>query len=113
MKHSNQRNIKIVDELINFCYKNKCFNMKIDINTIDNLTIISLSADIPDVKQEYLEHISNSLNTPRYHEMEEYYWSLTGDDDENMELNLVGMMVDEAEIKYNNPSLQIILKRKP
>lgn len=112
MKHLNQRNIKIVDELMNFCYKNRCVNMKIDIKTNDNITTITLSAEIPNIKQEDLEYISNSLNTPRYHEMEEYYWSLTGDDDDNMELSLVGMMVDEAEIKYNNPAIEIILKRK-
>lgn len=111
MKNLKQRNIKIVDELMSFCYKNNCANMKIDISSEPSITIIILNADIPDINEKDLVYIKKSLNIPRYHEMEEYYWSLTGDDSDSTELSLVGMMVDEVEINYNNPSLEIILKR--
>jgi hypothetical protein len=111
MKNSNQRNIKIIDELMSFCYKNNCENIKIDISCQSNITTIILNADIPNIKEKDLIYIKKSLDTPRYHEMEEYYWSLTGDDPDSTELSLVGMMVDESEINYNNPLLEIILKR--
>jgi hypothetical protein len=113
VKKINQRNIKIVDELMSFCYKNSCVNIKINVLTDLDITTIILSADIPKINPKDIEYIKDSLNTPRYHEMEEYYWSLTGDDDDNTELSLVGMMVDAAEIKYNDPVLEIVLKRTP
>jgi len=49
---------------------------------------------------------------PRRHDIEEYYWELTGDDDLDTELSLVGMMVDDVVIDYkNNKDLIINLKR--
>jgi hypothetical protein len=112
MRHLNQRNIKIVDELLSFCYRQGCSTMNIQIDTVETETIITLCTKIERIIPEELEYIRQSLNTPRYHEMEEYYWSLTGDDENNAELSLVGMMTDEAVVNYTAPVLEVILKRK-
>lgn len=114
MKHTDQRNIKIVTELMGFCYKHGSFNVHIDINKKYEKIIIYIKAQISFISQENLELLEKSLNTPRCHEMEEYYWNLTGDNDTGTELTLVGMMIDEANINYVDGNyLEILLTRTP
>lgn len=113
MKHTHQRNIKIIDELMNFCYKYNCEKIDISIITKQNESMIMLSAKIENLTEELLSYVRESFNTPRHPEMEEYFWSLTGDNDTDMELSLVGMMVDEAYVNYfDEQFLEIVLKRK-
>lgn len=113
MKHINQRNIKIVDELMSFCYKHGAAKINISISTIDKVVTIMLSSNIKDLDNSVIENIQRLLNTPRCHEMEEYYWELPGDSDTDSELTLVGMMTDEAYINYFDCSeLEIVLKRR-
>lgn len=113
MKHINQRNIKIVDELMNFCYRQGSKKIDVSISTENNVTSILISADIFGISSTILSDIEKALNAPRCHEMEEYFWSLTGDDDLDNELNLVGMMIDEAFVNYiDSHILNISVKRK-
>lgn len=113
MKHINQRNIKIIDELMSFCYKYGATKIDINISTIDKVVTIILSTNIKNLDSSVIKNMERLLSAPRCHEMEEYYWELTGDDDTDSELTLVGMMTDEADINYTNDSeLQIVLKRR-
>lgn len=113
MKHINQRNIKIINELMGFCYKYGATKIDISISTIENVLTIMLSTNIKNLDASVINNMEKLLNAPRCHEMEEYYWELTGDDDTDSELTLVGMMTDEADIQYINSSeLKIILKRR-
>jgi len=114
LKHTNQRNIKIVTELMNYCYKNGSYNVHLDINKKDKKIIIFVRAQITYISRENIELLEKSLNTPRLHEMEEYYWNLTGDTDTGTELALVGMMIDEATVNYvEGQYLEILLTRLP
>jgi hypothetical protein len=113
MKHINQRNIRIIDELMCFCYKHGATKIDINISTIEKVVTIRLSSNIESLDTTVLENMKRLLNAPRCHEMEEYYWELTGDDDTDSELTLVGMMTDEAYVNYVNSSqLEIVLKRR-
>lgn len=113
MKHLKQRNIKIVNELMSFFYRNGANKIHIDINSLEDKTEFFLSTEIENLDENTLSTVEKLLNSPRYHEMEEYYWNLTGDNDSASELSLVGMMTDEAEITYkDNLILEIRLVRK-
>lgn len=113
MKHLKQRNIRIVDELMTFCYKYGTKKIQIDILEEEQCTVFTLSAEIHDLDQNILDNVNKLLNAPRLHEMEEYYWNLTGDNDTDSELALVGMMTDEVFVNYmENKFLNIVLKRK-
>lgn len=113
MKHINQRNIKIIDELMSFCYKLGATKIDISISTVEKVVTIMLSTNITDLDSSIIENMKRLLDAPRCHEMEEYYWGLTGDDDTDTELTLVGMMTDEAYVNYTNSSnLEIVLKRR-
>ncbi|MGH4050205.1 MAG: hypothetical protein ACREVX_02445 [Clostridium sp.] len=114
MKHINQRNIKIVTELMCYCYKHGSDNVHIDIKKNKEKTIIFIRAKISFISKEKLELLEKLLNAPRCHEMEEYYWNLTGDNDTDTELTLIGMMIDEAHITYiDGEYLEILLTRIP
>ncbi|WP_138207952.1 hypothetical protein [Haloimpatiens lingqiaonensis] len=112
MKHNNQRNIKIVSELMNFCYSNGGKNMTIDVKTEEDRTLIYIKSKIENLSEATLEISRKLLNAPRCHEIEEYYWNLTGDDDTDSELTLVGMMTDETCITYEDNILEIKVVRK-
>lgn len=97
-----------------YCYKHGSDNVHIDINKENKKIIIFIKAQISFISKENLELLKKLLNAPRCHEMEEYYWNLTGDDDTDTELTLVGMMIDEAHINYvDGEYLEIRLTRIP
>jgi hypothetical protein len=114
MKHTHQRNIKIVNELMGYCYNHGSENIHIDIKKEDKKIIIHIKAQLPTISTEDLELLERSLTAQRCHEMEEYYWNLTGDNDFYSELTLVGMMIDDAHITYvSGGYLDILLTRIP
>jgi hypothetical protein len=97
-----------------YCYKHGSDNVHIDIKKVKEKIIIFIRAQTSTITKKNLEHLEESLNAPRCHEMEEYYWNLTGDDDQYTEATLVGMMIDEANINYiDGEYLEILLTRIP
>ena len=114
LKHTNQRNIKIVTELLSYFYNLSSDNVHIDINKEGKKIIIFIKAQLSFISNENLEFLKKSLNVQRCHEMEEYYWNLTGDNDSATELTLVGMMIDEFHINYvEGEYLELTLTRIP
>lgn len=111
MQYINQRNIKIIDELINFCYSQDSNHVSIDIKTEDRKTTFTIKTTIPNLSKAVLDDLERLLNCPRCHEMEECYWELGGNDDMDCKLSLIGMMIDSAIICYDNPYLTITLTR--
>jgi hypothetical protein len=113
MRRLNLRNIKIIDELMTYCYSYGASDITVNINTEGDETTITLSAIIDNLDLVTIQNAEKLLNAPRCREMEEYYWELNGDDDTDTELTLVGIMTDEAYINYyDSKRLQIILKRR-
>jgi hypothetical protein len=99
---------------MNYCYNHGSYNVHIDINKKNKKIIIFIKAKLDFISEENLQLLEKSLNIPRCHEMEEYYWNLTGDNDTDTELTLVGMMIDEAHVNYvDNTYLEILLTRIP
>jgi hypothetical protein len=99
---------------MSYCYHHGSFNIHIDVNKKNKQIIIFIRSEISYISNEDLDLLEKSLNTPRLHEMEEYYWNLTGDSDTGVELTLVGMMIDEAHVNYvDGKYLEILLTRYP
>ena len=97
-----------------YCYNHGSENIHIDINKENEKVVIFIKAKISSISKEDLELLERSLNAQRCHEMEEYYWNLTGDNESYSELTLVGMMIDEARITYvSGEYLEILLTRIP
>ena len=110
--HVDHRVVKIVDEMLCFFYSLKATNIKMDMEINDCSTVLSFWATIKEpVIGRRLEKIKKLLSSPRTHELEEYYWGLTGNDmTPSTELSLIGMMTDEYVIEYEEESEKIFIK---
>ena len=51
-------------------------------------------------------------STHREAETEEYYWYLAGEGRKSEEMSLVAIMVDEAQIYYEDKKLKMVFLRK-
>lgn len=113
MKREFEKGMRILSNLVSFCATigSECYHMEM-LNKDDCLYIV-IRADADEVSEEQLQDLRESLAVPRQHEMEQYYWELIGEFDSNAELSLVGMMVDSAEIIYENKQLCISVQRRP
>lgn len=111
MKHINQRNMRIINEIMMYCLSIGCTNIDVNFSKQTDRVIISLTSEIEDLSKEVIDRMYNLLSTPRKPEIEEYYWLLNGGDDTDSELSLVGMMTDEISIHYTHNILSIKLIR--
>lgn len=111
MNYNEHKNIKILDELLSYCYSKGAKHMSMTLDTLEDSVIFHLECVVPHIEEKDLDALEKFLNTPRCHEMEEYYWELTGDSDVSSELSLVGMMIDEAHINYDGNLLEVTVKR--
>ncbi|MEW9097197.1 MAG: hypothetical protein AB2417_19130 [Clostridiaceae bacterium] len=101
MSNSKQKILRIVDELLTLCYSINCKKFNVNVELLDDKCILHLKGYVDNIDIERIDDIKKSLNVPRAHELEEYYWNLPGNDLSNTELNLVGRMIDEAIVNYN------------
>lgn len=112
MKNKKQRIAKMAEELILFAYKYGAEDLDLKIISEKSETIIKIRATNIDLDDETIESIRTLLNMPRSMEMEEYYWTLTGESYTDSELSLIGAMSDDCQINFENKILEIKLIRK-
>lgn len=112
LKPVDQVNLKILNELINFCMHHGGSHISMTMKNYEHEMVIEVSTEIFNMDDKVITTLRKYLNTPRQHEVESYYWELSGEDDADSELTLVGMMSDEAEVNYQNDNLHIKVIRK-
>ncbi len=103
-------NLKIISEIMAFYMSNGARDVDINLKLEDSYVTISVSAVVAPLEQDYLNETLEHLNTPRQHELESYYWQLSGED-EDSDLSLIGVMIDDVQLKYENDRLTLILTR--
>lgn len=103
--------IKIVDELIAYFFAHQLTDLTIDLNYGLSQLEISVQGSC-DQKPDDLDQLKEVLNSERQEELEEYYSSLLGESRNYHELNLLGALVDSADISYQNQQLSITVYRK-
>ncbi len=110
--HVDHRIVKIVDEILCFFYSLKATDIKMNMEIKENSTELSFWATIKEpIVKKRLDKVNKLLSSPRAHELEEYYWGLTGNDmTPSTELSLVGMMIDEYVIEYEEGSNDFFIK---
>ena len=111
MNFKTEKDFKIINELMAYCYHFNTDDINVNIKTVDTTTFISLKATILNFPQTAFDKLLSSLNTPRQREVEQYYWQIGGEYEFDSELTLVGMMTDKVEISYENNFLNIKLER--
>ena len=105
------KSICIVSELMLCCHKLGGTTSHIDVNLQSNTAYYKIRSPIAYVELEDLERVRYYLNQPRDRMMEENYWMLGGQSEDDGQLMLIGMMVDDAEVTFENGELCICVNR--
>ncbi|WP_066896072.1 hypothetical protein [Clostridium nigeriense] len=111
MKYYFEKNLKIINELMTYLYKLGSKNIQVNLHRDEAKTSFLISGEVPNIDDTELNRLKAILNTQRQHEVEEYYWHLGGESDAEGELSLVGMMIDNVDIYYNNDILKLEIQR--
>ncbi|AYE34071.1 hypothetical protein [Clostridium septicum] len=112
MKFKLEKNLRIVSELITYFHKLGTDDVHLDIKSEDDKSYFYISGEVLNLPQEELNNLNLILNTQRQHEIEHYYWNLGGESELDCELSLIGMMVDDVIITYENNILTLKILRK-
>lgn len=112
MKFKIEKNIKIINELIAYFYKLGTIDVHIDLSSDDDNSYFNIYGQVKSISKEELDSLASILNTPRQHEVEQYYWNLGGECEFDSELTLVGMMINSAKVSYKDETLKISIIRE-
>ena len=112
MKFKLEKKLKIINELITLFHKLGTDDVHVDLKTNDYKSEFLISGLVKNISNEEISRLKKILNTPRQHEVEQYYWNLNGSTELNCELMLVGMMIDIADINYDDQILSLHLIRE-
>ncbi len=111
MKLKFEKNMRIITDVAGYCFLLGARNLHMDMNITPAASHITITAELAYVAEEKLQELSEVLNTPRQHEMEQNYWNLAGGEEIDGELLLAGVMVDEADVEYDKGWLRIAIRR--
>lgn len=111
MKYKFEKNLKIINELMICFHKFGANDIHVSMFTEEDSNNFILWGETPKLNEEKLETLVNALNIQRQHEIEEYYWNLLGEYETDNQLSIIGMMIDKAEVTFNNNILTIKLYR--
>ena len=112
MKIKFQKIMNIASELLAYCQNHGATEFHLNIKEVPGAVTLSIKAVSETITKDELEFLEAALSTPRQREVEQAFWELIGETDNNPELQLVGMLCDEAIINYDDlGTLTIELKR--
>lgn len=111
MKFKIEKNLKIINEIINYFYTLGNSDVHIDLSSDDNTSYFNIYGYVESISNDEIDSLIKILNTPRQREIEQYYWNLNGECEFDSELSLVGMMINSAKVSYTDKILRIALVR--
>ena len=107
MKYRFDKNMRIMADLMTYCHQLGALDYHIDMKHAEGVSHCTIRCAVPSIDPERLAELDTELNRPRQKEIEQNFWGLSGENDIDAELTLVGMMVDKATITYENGQLTI------
>lgn len=111
MRHEIKKITKIVDELTTFCLERNAEHITVTVKNKQDREYIKIKAYPFEKIEEVIDNLKQVFSYPCEREIEECYWGLAGESDHSEELGLVGAMVDEVTIEYDEEKIQIELVR--
>ncbi len=110
MKHEIKKICKIVDEMTTLLLRDDTDTVDIKINRMKDRTVISIVDYNTKYTQKDADLLIECFNVQRQREVEEYYWQLVGEADNDSELTIIGIMVDSStiELKDNNMYIELV-----
>lgn len=101
--------IKIMSELVRVFFKMGITDIKVDIQTTPMESRVELVGDVNSIPISRIVHLKEAIHGARQFELEEY-WNLAGGN-QHSELDLIGALVDEAEVEHVGNTLRVSVKR--
>lgn len=111
MSHEYEKAVKMLQEVIGYFTRHKIMELEMNISMKADHAVISVSG-FASSQPDDLKQLDQQLNHPRQPEVEEYYWRLLGSNGKTNQLHLLGALVDQANIMYEDHQLTIQLIRK-
>lgn len=114
MTHEEKKVAKIVEELTMFFFAIGADQMESGINKEGRDVTITFRSNYKEEYKKKLGDLQEFLNEPKNVGIEDIYWELAGSGDpgETSQLLLIGMMIDKAEIRLEERSVQLKLYKK-
>ncbi len=112
MRHESKKICRIVDELTTLFLKGDTNEVDFKIRKTDAEVTIYITDYNTHLTDDQIDFLMKTLNVQRQYEVEEYYWQLCGESDDEEELTLIGSMIDKAEIEKKAGHLYMTLVRK-
>lgn len=102
--------VYIMSELVRVFFKMGINNIQVDIKNNVLESTVELTGDVKLIPISKIAHLRESIHGARQLELEEY-WKLAGGN-LHSELDLVGALVDEAEVEHDGDTLRVRVIRK-
>ncbi len=112
MKLKLQKNMRILADMMGYCYHLGGSHFSMDMDLRPECTRISLCTEVDGLPDGEVARMRDTLNIPRQRDMEQNYWNVSGGEETGDELLLVGVMVDEAQVRYEEGRLCVELVRR-
>ncbi len=111
MKHEIKKIGKIVDEMTTHLLRDDTDMVDFRIDRQADRTVISIIDHNTKYTKQEIGKLMECFNVQRQHEVEEYYWQLVGECDNDSELTIIGAMVDDSKVELKDGDLHIELVR--
>lgn len=102
--------IKIMSELARIFFKMGISDIQVAITNNAYESTVELVGDVREIPVATIVHLKEAIHGARQLELEEY-WNLAGGN-RHSELDLVGALVDEAEVTHDGDVLRVRVSRK-
>lgn len=114
MIHEEKKAAKIVEELTMYFFALGGDRIRSGIDKDGKKTVITFQANYHPDYADKLHHLDEFLNCPKNDGIEDVYWELAGSGDpgETSQLLLIGMMIDEAEIRIEEDQVYLKLYKE-
>ncbi len=107
MKLRYEKNIRLMNDLLGYCHMVGAHEFDTRLVMEASHSLIEVRCKVQNLPQARLDELNQYMNMPRQHEVEQYYWNISGEEEIDNELSLAGMMTDEADIRYSGGELCI------
>lgn len=111
MKLKYEKSVRIATDLLGYCRHLGADDFHVDLSMAKDKARILVTAIVAEPSATILQEINQSLRIPRQYEVEQNYWSIGGGDHSQIDLAMVGMMVDTSIVNYENGMLRIEVER--
>jgi len=111
MKFNFEKKIRILDDLLYYCHGLGATDYSVHVRVDPGATHFEVICPVAVIGKDEIARITETLNRPRQRELEQNYWGLTGEYELEGDLAMAGIMIDEAEVTYENGTLCIVARR--